>query len=112
MSEFSSAESFIDYSVYIAMGGKVIYAPPCITVPQFECRKRWQDLSDLSRDLYKYDRVLKKGNRWTDHGEKSLAAKWASAGYKPEVLDARQSTRPLAPPYGLHTVLLKVELYN
>ena len=60
-------------------------------VPQFECRKRWQDLSDLSRDLYKYDRVLKKGNRWTDHGEKSLAAKWASAGYKPEALDARQS---------------------
>lgn len=59
-------------------------------VGPYELRKRWQELSDLSRNLYEYDRYLGRDFRWTDNGEKPLPSKRTSAGYDSERLDSRK----------------------
>jgi hypothetical protein len=57
----------------------------------YQLPKRWQEISDLSKNLYKYDRVLSRKFRWQADGEKPLPTKRTSAGYDAQRLERRQT---------------------
>eukprot|EP01046_Picozoa_sp_COSAG06_P017481 COSAG06_NODE_1189_length_10331_cov_10.869038_2_plen_187_part_00 len=56
---------------------------------EYELRKRWQELSDLSASLNKLDSFLAKGTRWRANGEKGLPGKYTKAGFVSKELDGR-----------------------
>lgn len=59
-------------------------------VPHELC-KRWREISDLSKNLYRYGRSLPRTFRWQDNGEQPLPTKWGSAGFDPATLATRTS---------------------
>lgn len=54
----------------------------------YELPKRWQEISELSKNLYKYD-YLPHNVRWEANGEKPLPSKMTRAGFDKARLDRR-----------------------
>lgn len=69
----------------------VMVTAPGHSLYPYELPKRWQEISDLSKSLYQYDRSLPRKFRWQANGEKPLPTKHTSHNYDPRRLDKRQA---------------------